>query len=254
VLPAIVLPLHDTDGLIFSHLEAVTPQLKSSFAHAFLSITPPTERAQTRCVNQLKEDSFFKLNFNQPNALIGDHFLSAYRNAATACPPTQVLHLCFPDRVAFALQSKHKDQFIADVNATSNAQVPILFQRSRAAWDTHPQNYREIEHIATRVGEMLFNKTLDFTWCHLAIQAQQLKEILPQVKRHDLVILAEIVLILKNKIQTKDVDWLAWEKPFVFSRDPDQLRKEGENSLQETRRRLKYVLPITQLLAESIEK
>jgi hypothetical protein len=114
-----------------------------------------------------------------------------------------MLHLCFIDRVAFALQSKYKDQFIADVKEVSNERVPVLIQRSQTAWDTHPQNYREIEHLATRVGEILFDESLDFTWCHLAIQARQLKAILPHIKSRDLGILAEIVLMLKDNIKTK---------------------------------------------------
>lgn len=56
--------------------------------------------------------------------------------------------------------------------------VPLLFQRSELAWHTHPRNYREIEHIATRVGELVLKRTLDLTWCHLAIQARQLGEVM----------------------------------------------------------------------------
>jgi hypothetical protein len=165
-----------------------------------------------------------------------------------------MLHLCFIDRVAFALQSKYKDQFIADVKEVSNERVPVLIQRSQTAWDTHPQNYREIEHLATRVGEILFDESLDFTWCHLAIQARQLKAILPHIKSRDLGILAEIVLMLKDNIKTKDVDWLSWEKPFIYSRDPIQLREERENSIQESRKRLAYVIPVLQILLESIKQ
>jgi hypothetical protein len=37
---------------------------------------------------------------------------------------------------------------------------------------------------------------------------------------------AELVLMLKDKVQTKDVDWLAWEDPFIYSRNPQELKKE----------------------------
>ncbi len=253
MLPAIVFPFHDTDGLMFAYLETVTPQLKEFFAQAFVSITPPTQQAQPKRIDQLQADKFFTVNFNQPDTLPGDHFLAAYKNAAAHCPSTQVLHLCTIDRVIFALQSKYKEPFIADIKAADNGQLPMLFQRSQKAWQTHPQNYYGIESVATQVGEILFDKSLDFAWCHLAIQAHQLREILPHVRNHDLSILAEIVLLLKDKIKTQAVDWLTWEDPFIFSREPEQFKQELENSSQESYKRLKYILPVIQLLLESEE-
>jgi hypothetical protein len=253
MLPIIVFPFHDTNGLMFSHLETITPQLKEFFAQAFVSISPLTQQAQMERINQLKEDAFFQLNFNEPNTMVGDHFLAVYRNAVAHCAPEQVLHLCTIDRVAFALQSEHKAQFIQDIQAASNEPVPVLFQRSQTAWETHPRNYREIEHLAIKAGEILFNQSLDFVWCHLVIQARQLKEILPRIESHNYIIFPEIVLLLKDKMKTKDVDWLAWEDPFIFSRDSEQMRKEWENSRSEHRKRLAYTIPILQLLLESIQ-
>lgn len=252
-LPAIVLPFHDTDGLMFSHLESIRPQLKMLFERAFISISPLTVQTQTERISQLQEDKFFVLNFNQPDTLPGDHFLAAYQNAATACPPTQILHLCTVDRVIFALQSNYKDQFIADLRTANSGAGPLLFQRSATAWKTHPQNYREIEGIATKIGELLFGKSLDFVWCHLVIRAQQLKGILPQIKNHDLSILAEIVLMLKDKLTIKDADWLSWEDPFIFGRDPDRLKQKREKDHRENRKRLAYLMPVMQLLLETIE-
>jgi hypothetical protein len=254
MLPTIVFPFHDTDGLMFSHLETITPQLKEIFAQAFVSISLLTQQVQMERINQLEADEFFRLNFNEPNTMIGDHFLAVYRNAVTHCSPEQVLHLCTIDRVAFALQSEHQDQFIQDIQAASNEPVPVLFQRSQAAWETHPRNYREIEHLAIRTGKILFNQSLDFVWCHLVIQAQQLGKILPHLKHHDLSVVAEMVLLLKDKMKTKDVDWLAWEDPFIFSREPDEMKREWENSRQESRKRLGYTIPILQLLLESIQQ
>lgn len=253
MLPAIVFPFHDTDGLMFSHLETITPQLKKLFAQAFVSISPLTEQAQAKRVSQLKADEFFKLNFNEPNTIVGDHFLAAYKNAVTHCSPAQILHLCTIDRVVFALQTEHKTQFMADLEAASREPGPVLFQRSEAAWQTHPRNYRDIEHLAIKAGEILFNQSLDFVWCHLVIQAQQLEEILPRIKNHDYIIFPEIVLLLKDQLKTKDVDWLAWEDPFIFSRDLGQMKEEWENSRSEYRKRLAYTIPILQLLLESIQ-
>jgi hypothetical protein len=252
VLPVLVSPLHDTDGLMFSHLKAITPLLKTIFARAYLNISPLTQGAQAHHVDRLQQDPFFQLTFNPPDTPIGDQFLFAYARAAQDCPSAQVLHLCFVDRVAFALQTQHRDCFVADVTQAADQHLPVLFQRSPAAWDTHPRNYREIEQVATQVGEHLFDQKLDFAWCHLALQAQQLKRILPHIQGHDLDILAEIVLLLKDSIQTRDVDWLAWEDPFLHARDPDQLKQERENSLQETHKRLTLLIPVLERLVESI--
>src|SRR6185369_12610676 len=115
---------------------------------------------------------------------------------------------------------------------------PLIFQRSEAAWETHPRNYRELEQIVTRVGELLFNRSLDFAWCHLVVQAAQLQAILPHIKNHDLSMVAEMVLLLKDEIQTQSVDWLAWEDPFICDRDPRQLKQEREQSSAETQKRL----------------
>lgn len=60
--------------------------------------------------------------------------------------------------------------------------------------------------------------------------------------------LSEFTLFLKDELQMKEVDWLAWEDPFILSRDPKQLKAERERSIGETRKRQAYVIPILQLL------
>jgi hypothetical protein len=54
--------------------------------------------------------------------------------------------------------------------------------------------------------------------------------------------------LVKDSAQTKDVDWLAWEDPFIYARDPQQMKTEREQSGQEIRKRLAYVIPMLQLL------
>jgi hypothetical protein len=80
------------------------------------------------------------------------------------------------------------------------------------------------------------------------VSAGQLQAILPQVQRHDLAVCAELVLLLKETIQTREVDWLAWEDPFILNRDPDQLKREREQSPAETQKRLAYVLPMIEAI------
>ena len=140
---------------------------------------------------------------------------------------------------------------MADIWAVGSEQAPLIFQRSEAAWETHPSNYRELEQMVTRVGELLFNRSLDFAWCHLVVQAEQLQALTPYIRHCDISMIAEFVLLLRDKIQTKAVDWLAWEKPFTDGRDPQQFKQAQENSLAETQKRLSYVVPMLQLLQEA---
>ena len=252
MLPALILPFHDPTGSLLAHLETITPQLKIIFGRVFISVSPATKTKQARQLNYLSQDNFFALNFNAPDTLPGEHYLSGYRHAVTICPSEQILHLCDIDKVAFALQSDHEASFVADINSINRDITPLLFQRSPAAWATYPRNYREFEHFAITVGQILFGRYLDFAWSHLTLQAGQLKKILPQLKQRDFSVLAEIVLLLEDQLTTKEVDWLAWEDPFIDGRDPAQLRLERENSRQETHKRLNGMMPFLQLLLESI--
>jgi hypothetical protein len=84
--------------------------------------------------------------------------------------------------------------------------------------------------------------------------AGHLRPVLPHVKHRDISMIAEIVLLLQESIQTRDVDWLAWEDPFVYRRDPERLKAEREQSLAETHKRLAYVIPMLELLHRASQK
>jgi hypothetical protein len=71
---------------------------------------------------------------------------------------------------------------------------------------------------------------------------------MPLVKNPDLSMVAEMIFHLQDGIHTRDVDWLAWEDPLILSRDPSELKHERENSLAETQKRLKYVVPMIETL------
>jgi hypothetical protein len=102
--------------------------------------------------------------------------------------------------------------------------------------------------MITRVGELLYGRTLDFAWCHLAVTAGQLRRILPLVRNHDMSVLAEMVLLLREEIATREVDWLAWEDPLILGVDAHQLKRERERGVEDVRKRLSYVLPMLQVL------
>jgi hypothetical protein len=80
------------------------------------------------------------------------------------------------------------------------------------------------------------------------VGAGQLREIMPQVRNPDLSMLAEMVLLLRGTLRTQEVDWLAWEDPFIEARPADALKREREASRAELRKRLGYVIPSLQLL------
>ena len=245
--PALAFPYADPDGNLFPHLLAILPDLKEHFERAYLC-PPLSSIRHIEHIQQLQADNFFTIFPIDRDMQLGEHFQYLYHRAARLAPPEQILHLCYLDRVAFALESYYRDAFLADIDSLADSDVPIIFQRSQSAWDTHPQNYREFEGRVTTVGRDLFGVELDYAWCHIAVRAEQLCEIMPLVKNPDLSMVAEMIFYMQRDIKTRDVDWLAWEDPFIFSRDANELKCERENSLEETNKRLRYVLPMIETL------
>ena len=150
--------------------------------------------------------------------------------------------------MSFALESEYRESFLNDVDSLTMDDLPLIFQRSSYAWETHPQNYRELEAVVTAVGKNLFGMELDYGWCHLVVTAGQLREVMPLVRDPEISMVAEMIFYMQGNIHTRDVDWLAWEDPFIFGRDANELKSERENSLAETRKRLNYVLPMIEML------
>jgi hypothetical protein len=247
---AVVFPIHDSDGLLVPHLEAITPILKGHFDRAYVSAPGSTLDRHPPWIGALQADPFFSVFPHDGDGPVGDRFAALYRQTALSSPPNQVLHLCSLDRLAFALETRRRSRFLADVHAVRENELPLIFQRSTKAWRTHPRNYYEIEGFVTRLGRILFGKTLDYAWCHLVLGASTLAEILPAVHNHDLSMVAEMVLLLQETIRTREVDWLAWEDPFILGRDPRELKREREASLAEADKRLAYVLPMVAALQQ----
>jgi hypothetical protein len=250
--PALAFPFNDPNGTMFHHLQVILPDLKKHFERAY--ICPPLSTLQhVDHLQQLQEDDFFTIFPVKVEMQVGEHFAYLYRHAADSAPPDQVIHLCYLDRLAFALESKHRDSFLSAVDSVSINDVPLIFQRSQIAWGTHPQNYRDLEQMVTTVGYHLFDRRLDYAWCHIVVRGGQLRLIMPLVKNPDLSMVAEMIFYLQDNIRTQDVDWLAWEDPFVLSRDSKELRRERENNLNETKKRLNYVLSMIQTLTRLSE-
>ena len=232
---------------MFPHLQAIFPDLKTHFERLYLC-PPLSTQKQVDHMQQLQADDFFTIFPVDREMEIGEHFAYLYQRAAQAAPTDQLLHLCYLDRLAFALEGEYRDSFLKDIDSLSVSDVPLIFQRSQHAWETHPRNYRELEGMATIVGRHLFGKDLDYAWCHIAVRAGDLREIMSFVKNRDLSMVAEMIFYLQETIQTRDVDWLAWEDPFILKRQATELKHERESSLQEAQKRLKYVIPMMEAL------
>lgn len=247
MLPSLAFPCHDPSGAMLPHLETVLPDLKAHFGRAWVC-PPPATRQNAAVMDFLAADDFFIiLPLDQPLS-VGAHFKHLYLNAALAADPDEIMHLAYIDRLAFALEGNHREQFLADVDSLTLEDVPLIFQRSAVAWTTHPQNYARLEGFVTQTGEVLFGKTLDYAWCHLVARAGELREVMPRVTHPGLSMVAEIVLQMQHHIQTRDVDWLAWEDPFIHQRDAVELKSERENSVREYEVRLSYCLPMVDAL------
>jgi hypothetical protein len=242
------MPMHDPAGALFPHLQQILPQVQELCAGAFVGVTAVTATAQPGWAAWLAAHGFFCTITHAPGLPVGDQFRELYAAAAAGYPPDTVLHLCFVDRLAFALQTEHCQAFVSDFAATTAARTPLLFQRSARAWATHPTNYRELEGLLTTAGRLLFGESLDFAWCHLAVGAGQLREIMPHVRNPDLSMLAEMALLLRGTLRTQEVDWLAWEDPFIEAQPAEALKRAREASRAELRKRLGYVIPSLQLL------
>ena len=179
--PALAFPYNDPDGTMLPHIQTILPDLKNHFDHAYVG-APPLSIKLLQQNNLIHADSFFTVFPIAEDKLIGEAFAHLYQRAAETAPPDQPLHLCYPDRLAFALEGEYRESFLADVDSLTEDDLPLIFQRSQIAWDTHPQNYRELEGIVTTVGKNLFGKELEYGWCHIVVRAGQLREILPLVK------------------------------------------------------------------------
>ena len=246
---SVLFPFHDPEGISIPHFQAILPKLKKLFDSAYLGIDLPTREQQKSFVDKLTYDPFFKIGFTGSGATFGDHCLAACELAVQA-PNKQVIHFCFVDRLAYALQSDFEESFTSDIIKTTADVAPRLFQRSSSAWETHPKNYCDIEGMAIRASELVLHRGLDLTWCHLALTAGQLSSILRLIQRRDLVMLGEMVLLLRDQLTIQTVDWLAWEDPFILGCDPQTLKHQREASLAETRKRFSYVIPTLQMLYE----
>jgi len=71
--PALVFPFNDPDGIFFSHLQSILPDLKRHFERAY--ICPPlSTRQRVEQLRQLQADDFFTIFPVDRELRIGEHF------------------------------------------------------------------------------------------------------------------------------------------------------------------------------------
>jgi hypothetical protein len=252
-MSSLVFPFHDPNNIETKLLKQILPILKQNFDKAFVSVTPKTVISNPESINFFQQDDFFLVNTNSDDSFVGDHLVAGYKNAVKQSEPDQILHLCYSDRTIFTLLN-YKQAFFQDINSIGPKNTPTLFLRSPKAWATHPKNYHMVESMVTEAGRILFGKTLDFTWCHLALTAKQLGDAIPSLNAHDLVVLSQLAFYFRDRTSTKEVDWLSWEDPFVFDKDPQQYKIEKESDPMELEKRMNYALPEIKYLFEEYRK
>lgn len=145
--------MHDPDGIYFPLLEAITPALATLFERIYVSLTVDTLQHTPDAERRLASQPLFDfLTYKTPKS-VGEDFTTLYGHAASRSHPDQLLHLCFIDRLAFALQGDYRTGFEVSIRSLSPAGSPLVFRRSARAWQTHPNNYHDIEQMATTAGE-----------------------------------------------------------------------------------------------------
>jgi hypothetical protein len=183
--------------------------------------------------------------------VLGGHFREALRLALRAAEGSGI-YFGFIDRILYAFESEWKTRFLADLRACHGLPL-VTFERTPYAWSTHPDNYREIEQMVSRLGEWLLGINIEFGLCGLALQAQSAETLLAHSTCPSMEILGEWILLAAKHgipIAAKQVDWVLWEDPYWEGVPHDQLRAERERSAEETIRRIRMNAPFMLLLTE----
>ena len=91
---------------------------------------------------------------NKKNSNIGDHFRNALSMSLKGIKENESIFFSYIDRVLYILESEYKKQFVEDLRKTRLDKLTV-FERSTKAWNTHPENYRNMEQFIKRLGTFL---------------------------------------------------------------------------------------------------
>jgi hypothetical protein len=244
-------PYYDPRGKYNRAFQRQLANLKSSFDGICISVVPPTSGDNAAFVQYLEEQGCFVYH-NAPNTLHGLHSREALRLALEHAQAQQSIFFGFLDRILFALETEWRTSFLQDLKAYQAAEF-VVFERSHAAWDTHPANFREIEQMVSRMFEFLHGKFIDLMPCAFIMSYPAANVILSQSVSASTDVWGEWVLLaMKNHIPitTQKVDWLAWKDPYWEHVEPDRLKSHREASREETIKRINMNVPCMLMLTE----
>jgi hypothetical protein len=250
-------PYHDPGRVCNDALRRHLDRLQSTFDAICLGATPPTLASNAAFVDTLRALGC-RVAENGPETTIGDHSRSALRlaveHAQLAQPghAEQAIAFLFLDRFLFAMETEHKEPFLADIQRYQD-QACMVFERTPTAWATHPASYREVEGMTSRLGELLFGAHVDWCPCALILDASLARSILPESSNPTYAVWSEWLLLVARQgvpISSREVDWLAWETPFWEQADASAFREALEGSPLDVAKRIHMHAPIALLMAE----
>jgi len=247
----LTMPYYDPQGIHNRVFRRQLDMLQSLFNHIFIAEIWPTARDNTAFLAYLA-DRGCHVSAGAPSAPFGLPALEALRRACEDEASSEPIFYGFLDRLLFSLESPWRQELLSDVSRHAAAAC-VVFQRSAAAWATHPDNYRESEQMVSRMLQWLCGRAIELSPGAFIFSRQTAQTLAGQSTCRTPAIWGEWVLLaLKNgiPIDTPAVDWLAWEDPFWEQADPAQLKRAREGSRDETIKRIQWNAPLMAMLAE----
>lgn len=244
-------PYYDPQGVYNAVFRRQLDTLHSTFDAIYISAIPPTSRDNAAFVRYL-ENQGCAVYHNPPGTSFGAPSREALRFILEGHPAPPSIFFGFLDRMLFALETQWRRPFLQDLQAHAAARF-LVFERSPAAWETHPANYRELEHMVSRALELLSGRFIELAPGGFILSPAVARLLLQQSTSESVTIWGEWVLLaIKNDVPvtTLQVDWLAWEDPFWEGVPPATLKRSRETSPGETLKRIRWNAPLMLMLAE----
>lgn len=243
-------PYHDPHGLNNELFRKTLPMLQSLFSEICIGATPSTVTKNEDFLTFLESEGC-KITKNTLETNVGDHYRSALRLGVES---TNAEHIFFGylDRVLFALNTNHKQEFIADIEAAAKRDI-TLFERSEKAWSSHPTNYREIEQALNTMGKYVVGEEVELGNCGMCMCSELAMRMLQNSTAPSFSAGTEWILLAYQwryaPFRTTS-DWLVWEDPFIENRNEEELKLERERNPKEVLKRLEMNGSFLDLLRE----
>jgi len=247
----LTLPYYDPTGQLNASLRRQLATLQAAFTALCFNVVADTAECNGEAIGELAAQGC-AVHKCPPGASIGDQSRAALRLALTRPATDGSIFFGFLNRVLFALETEHRAVFLHDLS-TAPAHDLLLYERSPAAWDTHPKNYREIEGMASRMFEVLSGRRLELMPCALLLSRDAAAAVLAESTNASHAVWAEWLLLAMKAgipITTRGVDWLAWQVAHWEGGDADLLRRAREHSRDEFVKRVRMNVPVMLLLTE----